>query len=223
MIDPDVYRYGGDGADVHASTVARETARRPASDTPEAFATSMIALNTKRTLEMLGEDPEREGLLKTPMRVAHAWQFLTRGYDIDPIAILESALFEEPYDEMVLVKDIELYSTCEHHMLPFFGRAHVAYVPDGKIVGLSKLPRVVDAFARRLQVQERLTAQIRDAVQEVLQPKGVAVAIEATHLCMVMRGVEKQHAQTITTAMSGVFRADRSARDEFTHLVGIGR
>ncbi|MEX0821066.1 MAG: GTP cyclohydrolase I FolE [Rhodothermales bacterium] len=183
----------------------------------------MIALNTKRTLEILGEDPEREGLLKTPMRVAHAWQFLTRGYDIDPIAILESALFEEPYDEMVLVKDIELYSTCEHHMLPFFGRAHVAYVPDGKIVGLSKLPRVVDAFARRLQVQERLTAQIRDAVQEVLQPKGVAVAIEATHLCMVMRGVEKQHAQTITTAMSGVFRADRSARDEFTHLVGIGR
>lgn len=183
----------------------------------------MIALNTKRTLEMLGEDPEREGLLKTPQRVAHAWQFLTRGYDIDPRAILESAVFEEPYDEMVLVKNIELYSTCEHHMLPFFGRAHVAYIPDGKIVGLSKLPRVVDAFARRLQVQERLTAQIRDAVQEVLQPKGVAVAIEASHLCMVMRGVEKQHSRTITTAVSGVFRADRSARDEFTNLVGIGR
>ncbi len=225
MIDPDVYLYsdGGDGAEGHPAVISSAGPRTERTDNKQDFAASILALNTKRTLEMLGEDPDREGLLKTPERVARAWQFLTRGYEKDPVAILESAVFEEPYDEMVLVKDIEVYSTCEHHMLPFFGRAHVAYVPDGKIVGLSMLPRVVDVFARRLQVQERLTEQICDIIQTVLRPKGVAVLIEATHLCMVMRGVEKQQSQTVTNAMSGVFREDRSVRDAFVRLVERGR
>ncbi|GIV60955.1 MAG: hypothetical protein KatS3mg043_2044 [Rhodothermaceae bacterium] len=185
-------------------------------------ATSLLARNMARVIELLGEDPEREGLLKTPERVAKALQFLTQGYTQDPRAILTSALFEEDYSEMILVRDIEVFSLCEHHMLPFFGRAHVAYIPNGKIVGLSKIPRVVDVFARRLQVQERLTIQIRDAIEEVLRPQGVAVVIEATHLCMVMRGVQKQHSLTTTSAMSGLFMEDTSARAEFMRLVQGG-
>ncbi|GIV60620.1 MAG: GTP cyclohydrolase 1 [Rhodothermaceae bacterium] len=174
-------------------------------------------------LARLGEDPDREGLVKTPERVAKALQFLTQGYTQDPRAILESALFEEDYNEMILVRDIEVFSLCEHHMLPFFGKAHVAYIPNGKIVGLSKIPRVVDVFARRLQVQERLTIQIRDAIEEVLHPQGVAVVIEATHLCMVMRGVQKQHSVTTTSAMSGEFLRSTSTRAEFMRLINGGR
>ena len=170
-------------------------------------------------LRLIGEDPEREGLLKTPERVAKAQQFLTQGYDMDPEAILRSAMFNEDYSEMILVKDIELYSMCEHHMVPFFGKAHVAYIPDGHIVGLSKIPRVVDVFARRLQVQERLTMQIRTAIEEALNPQGVAVVIEATHLCMVMRGVQKQHAVTTTSSMSGPFLENTHTRAEFMRLI----
>jgi len=169
-------------------------------------------------IRLIGEDPEREGLLKTPERVAKAYQYLTHGYGIDPTEILRSALFEEDYSEMILVKDIEIYSLCEHHMLPFFGKAHVAYIPNGKIVGLSKVPRVVDVFARRLQIQERLTVQIRDAISEVLNPLGVAVVIEAQHLCMMMRGAEKQHSVTTTSAMCGEFMKDPT-RAEFMRLI----
>jgi len=171
-------------------------------------------------LQGIGEDPDREGLLKTPERVAKSLRFLTKGYEQDPEELLTKALFTESYDEMVLVKDIDLYSMCEHHMLPFFGKAHVAYIPDGKIVGLSKIPRVVEVFARRLQVQERLTQQIRDAIQHVLNPRGVAVVIEATHMCMVMRGVEKQNSVTTTSAMSGDFMTSASTRSEFLRLIG---
>ncbi|MGB3544591.1 GTP cyclohydrolase I FolE [Rubrivirga sp.] len=181
--------------------------------------TEALADVTRRQLELIGEDPEREGLLKTPERVAKAWQFLTHGYDLDPDAILRSALFQEDHSQMVLVKDIEVYSLCEHHALPFFGKAHVAYIPDGRIVGLSKIPRVVDVFARRLQVQERLTIQIRDAVDRVLQPEGVAVVIEAQHLCMMMRGAEKQNSHTTTSAMSGVFLDNTDTRAEFMRLI----
>ncbi|MEI7694819.1 MAG: GTP cyclohydrolase I FolE [Chlorobium sp.] len=170
-------------------------------------------------LTEIGEDPEREGLLKTPERVAKSLRFLTKGYHQDPEALLKNAVFTEAYDEMVLVKDIDLFSMCEHHILPFFGKAHVAYIPDGKIVGLSKLARVVDVFARRLQVQERLTQQIRDAIQNVLNPKGVAVVIEAKHLCMVMRGVEKLNSTTTTSAMSGQFITSQSTRNEFLRLI----
>ncbi len=180
--------------------------------------TRKISSNVEKTLELIGEDPSREGLLKTPERVAKAYQFLTQGYRMDPYAILTSALFEEDYSEMILVKDIEVYSLCEHHMLPFFGKAHVAYIPNGRIVGLSKLPRVVDVFSRRLQVQERLTIQIRDAVDEVLRPDGVAVVIEAQHLCMMMRGAEKQHSVTTTSAMSGQFM-NPATRSEFMRLI----
>ncbi len=170
-------------------------------------------------LRLIGEDPSREGLVKTPLRMAKAWQFLTHGYGLDPKAILESALFEEPYSEMILVRDIEVYSMCEHHMLPFFGKAHVAYIPKGRIVGLSKIPRVVDVFARRLQVQERLTHQIRECLQDVLRPEGVAVVIEAQHLCMMMRGAEKQNSVTTTSAMSGVFIDNIHTRAEFLRLI----
>jgi len=173
-----------------------------------------------RLLEGVGEDPEREGLLKTPERVAKSLRFLTSGYRQDPEQLLRKAVFTESYDEMVLVKDIDIYSMCEHHLLPFFGKAHVAYIPDGKIVGLSKIPRVVEVFARRLQVQERLTQQIRNAIQEVLAPRGVAVVIEATHMCMVMRGVEKQNSVTTTSAMSGEFLSNQSTRSEFLRLIG---
>jgi GTP cyclohydrolase I len=170
-------------------------------------------------LNQLGEDPSREGLLKTPERVAKAMQFLTHGYDLDPVEILLSARFKEDYKQMVIVKDIEIYSLCEHHMLPFFGKAHVAYIPDKYIVGLSKIPRVVDAYARRLQVQERLTTQIRDSIQQTLKPLGVAVVLEAHHLCMQMRGVQKQNSVTTTSAFTGEFEKDRT-RSEFISLIG---
>lgn len=181
-------------------------------------ATTSIADNVEEVLSQLGEDPEREGLKKTPERVAKAYQFLTHGYSQDARAILEGALFEEAYDEMILVKDIELYSLCEHHMLPFYGKAHVAYIPDGRIVGLSKIPRTVEVFARRLQVQERLTMQIRDAIDDVLQPLGTAVVIEARHLCMMMRGAEKQNSMTTTSSMSGEFQ-QHPTRAEFMRLI----
>jgi GTP cyclohydrolase I len=170
-------------------------------------------------LSELGEDPNREGLLKTPERVAKAMQFLTNGYQLNPDEIIESAIFHEDYSEMVIVKDIEVYSMCEHHMLPFFGKAHVAYIPDGKIVGLSKIPRVVDAFSRRLQVQERLTLEIRDAIQRTLAPKGVAVVIECAHMCMQMRGVQKQNSVTTTSAFTGIFMTNDATRREFINLV----
>lgn len=169
-------------------------------------------------LKLLGEDPEREGLLKTPERVAKAMQFLTHGYDANPEQVLRSALFHEDYREMVIVKDIEVYSMCEHHMLPFFGKAHVAYIPNGTIVGLSKIPRVVDIFARRLQVQERLTTQVKDCIQSVLKPLGVAVVIEAHHLCMMMRGIQKQNSITTTSDFTGVFKNEKT-RSEFLTLI----
>lgn len=170
-------------------------------------------------LELLGEDPMREGLLKTPERVAKAMSFLTKGYGEDPLGILRSAMFKEEYKQMVLVKDIELYSMCEHHMLPFYGKAHVAYIPNGHITGLSKIARVVECFARRLQVQERLTVQIRDCIQEALNPMGVAVVIEASHMCMQMRGVEKLGSATTTSAFTGVFLKDTRTREEFLTLI----
>ena len=178
-----------------------------------------LAKNIKAVLKEIGETPEREGLLKTPERVAKSLDFLTNGYDLDPAEILNKAMFKEQYSQMVLVKDIELYSLCEHHMLPFFGKAHVAYIPNGHIVGLSKIPRIVDVFARRLQVQERLTDQIKDCIQETLNPKGVAVVIEAQHLCMQMRGVEKQHSSTTSSAFSGLFLKDEKTRAEFMNLI----
>ena len=169
-------------------------------------------------LSLIGEDPSREGLLRTPERVAKAMQFLTRGYHQRVEDVVGEGIFAEEHRNMVMVRDIELYSLCEHHLLPFFGRAHVAYIPDGRIVGLSKLPRIVDVFARRLQVQERLTEQIADAIDEVLAPLGVGVVIEAYHLCMMMRGVEKQNSRTVTSALRGVFRDDPKTRDEFLRL-----
>ncbi len=170
-------------------------------------------------LSLINEDPEREGLLKTPERAAKAMQFLTHGYDLDPTEILTGALFKEDYSEMVLVKDIEVYSMCEHHILPFFGKAHVAYIPNGQVVGLSKIPRIVDAFARRLQVQERLTDQILHCIQDTLKPLGVAVVIEAAHMCMMMRGVQKQNSVTTTSAFTGEFK-NVETRSEFLNLLG---
>lgn len=182
-------------------------------------AISSIAEGVVSTLEAIGEDTKREGLEKTPKRVAKAMLFLTQGYAQNAADILKSAVFKESYDEMILVKDIELYSLCEHHMIPFFGKAHVAYIPNGKIVGLSKIARVVDVFARRLQVQERLTIQIREAIETALDPQGVAVIIEATHLCMVMRGVQKQNSITTTSSMSGPFLEKTHTRAEFLRLI----
>ena len=173
----------------------------------------------REILQGIGEDPDREGLVKTPLRVAKAYKYLTRGYDLNPKEILQSATFTEDYDEMVLVRDIDLYSLCEHHLLPFYGKAHVAYIPKGKVVGLSKLARVVDAYARRLQVQERLTTQIANAIWETLQPEGVGVVIEAIHLCMAMRGVEKQNSVATTSAMLGSFRSEKATRTEFLNLI----
>lgn len=172
----------------------------------------------RRQLELLGENPERDGLAKTPERVAKALAWLTRGYTENVEDVIGDALFEETHESMVVVRDIELYSMCEHHMLPFFGRAHIAYIPDGRIVGLSKLPRIVDVFARRLQVQERLTEQIAEAIEQALRPRGVGVVIEAVHLCMMMRGVEKQNSRTITSALRGQFRECPMTRDEFLRL-----
>jgi GTP cyclohydrolase I len=188
-------------------------------DSYSAAVTDVIASSVRTTLKAIGEDPDREGLILTPERVAKSYQFLTQGYKMDPEEILKKALFAEDYSEMILVKDIEIYSLCEHHMLPFFGKAHVAYIPDGHIVGLSKIPRVVDVFARRLQVQERLTLQVRDAIQAVVKPRGVAVVIEAAHLCMMMRGAEKQNSTTTTSAMSGQFLDCPMTREEFMRLV----
>lgn len=173
----------------------------------------------KSIIEQLGEDANREGLLKTPERVAKSMKFLTSGYDINPDDLIKQAIFHEKYSEMVLVKNIDIYSLCEHHMLPFFGKAHVAYIPDGKIVGLSKIPRVIDAYSRRLQVQERLTIEIRDCIQRTLEPKGVAVVIECSHMCMQMRGVQKQNAQTTTSAFTGLFLSNDATRKEFINLV----
>ncbi len=181
--------------------------------------TEKLAYHYREILALLGEDPQREGLLKSPERIAKAMEFLTKGYTEDPHEILRSALFKEEYKQMVLVKDIQLYSLCEHHMLPFYGKVHVAYIPNGTITGLSKIGRVVECFARRLQVQERLTVQIRDCIQEALNPMGVAVVIEASHMCMQMRGVEKQGSSTTTSAFTGIFLKDPRTREEFMNLI----
>jgi len=181
-------------------------------------AVTLIGDKYREILQALGEDTQREGLVKTPERFAKAMQYLTHGYHLDPAEILRSAMFKEDYRQMVIVKDIEIYSLCEHHVLPFFGKAHVAYIPNGQIVGLSKIPRVVDAYARRLQVQERLTVQIRDCIQDTLKPLGVAVVLEAQHMCMIMRGIQKQHSVATTSAFTGEFEQDRT-RAEFMRLI----
>jgi GTP cyclohydrolase I len=173
----------------------------------------------REVLVRLGEDPEREGLVRTPERVHKAFEFLTRGYNEDPEAMLKNALFTVTYDEMVIVKDIEVFSLCEHHMLPFFGKVHVAYIPNGKVIGLSKIPRLIEIFSRRLQIQERLTTQIAETIQKVIQPQGVGVVIEARHLCMMMRGVEKQHSAAVTSSMLGCFREEQETRQEFLSLI----
>ena len=185
----------------------------------DAETTEKIAAHVREILKLLGEDTEREGLMKTPERVAKAMQFMTKGYAQDGVEIIKSAIFDEEYQQMVLIKDIELYSSCEHHMLPFIGKAHVAYIPNGKITGLSKIARVVETYARRLQVQERLTVQIRDCIQEALNPLGVAVVIEATHACMQIRGVQKSNAVTTTSAFSGAFLTSARTRNEFLNLI----
>lgn len=180
-----------------------------------------LATHYKAILSLLGEDPSREGLVKTPERVAKAMLYFTSGYGQQPEDIIRSAMFTEDYKQMVVVKDIEIYSLCEHHMVPFFGKAHVAYIPNGKVVGLSKIPRVVDAYARRLQLQERLTMQIKDCIQRTLDPLGVAVVIEARHLCMSMRGVQKQNSVTTTSDFTGAFLKDPRTREEFMHIIGM--
>jgi GTP cyclohydrolase I len=186
---------------------------------PTALAAASTQDLYRELLIRIGEDPTRDGLLRTPERMEKSMAFLTRGYTMDVNTVLHDALFDVDYDEMVIVKDIEFYSMCEHHLLPFFGKAHVAYVPNGKVIGLSKIPRLVDVFARRLQVQERLTRQIADAITEAINPQGVAVILEAEHLCMMMRGVEKQHSATVTSAMLGVFKTQLQTRNEFLSLV----
>ncbi len=179
----------------------------------------LIEKSVSTILKEIGEDPKREGLLRTPHRVAKAYEFLTQGYEKDIKKLINGAIFEEKYDEMVIVKDIDFYSMCEHHMLPFYGKVHIAYVPNGKIIGLSKLPRVVDVFAQRLQVQERLTQEIADTLDEILQPKGVGVVAEGYHMCMMMRGVQKQNSITTTSAMHGLFKEDARTRAEFLNLI----
>jgi GTP cyclohydrolase I len=173
----------------------------------------------REILVRLGEDPSREGLLRTPERVHHAFEFLTKGYQQDPDTMLKEALFTVSYDEMVIVKDVEVFSLCEHHMLPFFGKVHVAYIPNGKVIGLSKIPRLIEIFSRRLQIQERLTTQIAETIQKAIQPQGVGVVIEARHLCMMMRGVEKQHSSAVTSSMLGCFRDEQETRTEFLSLI----
>ena len=189
-------------------------------DEYDSAVTEQISSRVKEILQLMGEDPGREGLLKTPERVAKSLQYLTKGYQEDGVSIIRQAIFDEKYRQMVLVKDIDLYSMCEHHMLPFIGKCHVAYIPDGKITGLSKIARVVETYARRLQVQERLTVQIRDCIQDALHPLGVAVVIEAHHTCMRLRGVEKDNAITTTSAFSGSFLSSARTRNEFLHLIG---
>jgi len=193
-------------------SVARLPWTQPVTETPFQSA-------VRDMLELVGEDPDRDGLLKTPERVERSMRWLTRGYDLDAAEVIGDALFEETHQNMIVVRDIEFYSMCEHHMLPFFGKAHVAYIPNGRIVGLSKVARVVDVFARRLQVQERLTDQIAEALDDALAPRGVGVVLEASHFCMMMRGVEKQGSRTLTSALRGCFREDASTRDEFLRLV----
>ena len=197
--------------------VAERSGKRPA-PAVERMLDDELATLVRRQLELVGEDPGREGLLKTPARVAASLKWLTRGYDLDVADVVGDAIFEEKHDNMIMVRDIEVYSLCEHHMLPFFGKAHVAYIPNGRIIGLSKLPRIVDVFARRLQVQERMTEEIAQALTDILQPRGVGVVIEALHLCMMMRGVQKQNSKTITSAVRGAFREDYKTRDEFLRL-----
>jgi GTP cyclohydrolase IA len=196
---------------------------------PRGTAIEPTILDTVSTQELyrelllrIGEDPTRDGLIRTPERIEKSMAFLTRGYSMDVTEVLHDALFDVDYDEMVIVKDIEFYSMCEHHLLPFYGKAHIAYVPNGKVIGLSKIPRLVDVFARRLQVQERLTRQIGDAITEAIQPQGVAVILDAAHLCMMMRGVEKQQSSTVTSAMLGVFKTQVQTRNEFLSLVRRG-
>jgi GTP cyclohydrolase I len=190
-------------------------------DQYNAASVDRMASHYRAVLQELGEDTRREGLVKTPERAAKAMQFLTHGYQLDPAQILKSAMFREEYQQMVIVRDIEVYSLCEHHMLPFFGKAHVAYIPNGHIVGLSKIPRVVDAYARRLQVQERLTVDVRNCIETTLKPLGVAVVIEAQHLCMVMRGIQKQHSIATTSAFTGEFNTEKT-RAEFMRLISRG-
>ena len=187
-------------------------------ETPTLTSASFPQL-VKEILVRLGEDPEREGLMRTPERVQRAFEFLTRGYNDDPEALLKKALFTVSNDEMVIVKDVEMFSLCEHHMLPFFGKVHVAYIPNGKVIGLSKVPRLIEIFSRRLQIQERLTTQIAETIQKVIQPQGVGVVIEARHLCMMMRGVEKQHSAAVTSSMLGCFRDEQETRTEFLSLI----
>jgi GTP cyclohydrolase IA len=190
----------------------------PRVETPTLTSASFEEL-MKEMLVRLGEDPDREGLQRTPARVHKAYEFLTRGYSEDPEALLTKALFTVSYDEMVIVKDVEMFSLCEHHMLPFFGKVHVAYIPNGKVIGLSKVPRLIEVFSRRLQIQERLTTQIAETIQKVIQPQGVGVVIEARHLCMMMRGVEKQHSAAVTSSMLGCFREEQETRQEFLSLI----
>ncbi len=202
------------------NAVSAPTASSPATETMQALELDELI---RQMISHLGEDPDRDGLLRTPERVAKSMRWLTRGYNQSVREAIGEAVFEEKHESMVLVRDIEVYSLCEHHMLPFFGKAHIAYYPNGRIVGLSKLPRVVDVFARRLQIQERMTDQIADALMEVLQPMGVGVVVEAYHLCMMMRGVEKQNSKTVTSALRGIFRDDAKTRDEFLRLAHGGR
>ncbi|HEX7089098.1 MAG TPA: GTP cyclohydrolase I FolE [Longimicrobiales bacterium] len=201
-----------------ANRAARAVARAMPSAPPRVAPPDELEALVRRMLELLGEDPDRAGLLNTPHRVAESLRWLTRGYRLEPQTAIGDGVFAEEHESMVLVKDIEVYSLCEHHMLPFYGRAHVAYIPDGRIVGLSKIARIVDVYARRLQVQERLTDQIADAMEEALRPRGVAVVVEAHHLCMMMRGVEKQNSKTITSAMRGAFAENVATREEFLRL-----
>jgi GTP cyclohydrolase I len=190
----------------------------PKLETPTLTSASFEDL-VREMLVRLGEDPQREGLVRTPERVQKAFEFLTKGYSEDPEAMLKKALFTVTYDEMVIVKDVEMFSLCEHHMLPFFGKVHVAYIPNGKVIGLSKIPRLIEMFSRRLQIQERLTTQIAETIQKVIQPQGVGVVIEARHLCMMMRGVEKQHSAAVTSSMLGCFREEQETRTEFLSLI----
>jgi GTP cyclohydrolase I len=193
--------------------------KTPESASANALTTATFEDLVREMIVRLGEDPVREGLVRTPERVAKAMKFLTKGYSDDPEALLKTALFSVSYDEMVIVKDIEMFSLCEHHLLPFFGKVHVAYIPNGKVIGLSKIPRLIELFSRRLQIQERLTKQIAETIQKVIEPQGVGVVIEARHLCMMMRGVEKQHSAAVTSSMLGCFRDEQETRTEFLSLI----